>query len=98
AAVPVREDPRDALVARDGLTLGELPPGSTVGTGAPRRVTQLKALGLGLEIVPIRGNVDTRVRKVHDGEVDAVVVARAGLARLGRGAGGTEPRGPLPLV
>ena len=64
AAVPAREDPRDALVARDGLTLGELPPGSTVGTGAPRRVAQLRALGLGLDIVPIRGNVDTRLGRV----------------------------------
>ena len=52
AAVPPREDPRDALVARDGLTLGELPPGARVGTSAPRRVAQLRALGLGLEVVP----------------------------------------------
>jgi hydroxymethylbilane synthase len=61
AAVPPREDPRDVLVARDGLTLGELPPGARVGTGAPRRMAQLRALGLGLDIVPIRGNVDTRM-------------------------------------
>src|ERR1043165_7786653 len=61
AAVPGREDPRDVLVARDGLTLGELPAGSTIGTGAARRAAQLAALGLGLEIVPIRGNVDTRL-------------------------------------
>ena len=67
AAIPPREDPRDALVARDGLTLGELPPGARVGTGAPRRAAQLRALGLGLEIVPIRGNVDTRLRKVAEG-------------------------------
>src|SRR5437870_9503239 len=84
AAVPVREDPRDALVARDGLTLGELPPGSIVGTGSPRRASQLEALGLGLVVRGIRGNVDTRVRKVLDGELDAVVLARAGLARVGR--------------
>ena len=64
AAVPAREDPRDALVARDGLTLGELPAGSTVGTGSPRRVAQLAALGLGLELVGVRGNVDTRIAKV----------------------------------
>ena len=84
AAVPPRADPRDVLIARDALTLGELPPGSVVGTGAPRRAAQLAALGLGLRIVPIRGNVDTRIRKVVDGEVDAVVLARAGLSRLGR--------------
>ena len=64
AAVPPREDPRDALVARDGRVLGELPAGATVGTGSPRRVAQLEALGLGLRIVPIRGNVDTRIGKV----------------------------------
>jgi hydroxymethylbilane synthase len=98
AAVPVREDPRDALIARDGLTLGELPPGSTVGTGAPRRVAQLAALGLGLTMVPIRGNVDTRLRKVADGELDAVVLARAGLARLGRLAEITEVLDPIQML
>ena len=84
AAVPPREDPRDALVSRDELTLGELPSGSRVGTGSPRRTAQLRALGLGLEVVPIRGNVDTRLRRVGDGDLDAVVLAAAGLARLGR--------------
>jgi hydroxymethylbilane synthase len=84
AAVPRREDPRDALVSRDGLRLNALPVGSTVGTGAPRRVAQLRALGLGLEVVAIRGNVDSRLRRVSDGDLDAVVVAAAGLARLGR--------------
>src|SRR6185503_18319923 len=64
AAVPAREDPRDALVARDGKVLGELTPGSTVGTGSQRRIAQLEALGLGLRPVPIRGNVDTRLGKV----------------------------------
>ena len=83
-ALPQREDPRDALVNRDGVTLAELPSGSRVGTGSPRRTAQLRALGLGLEIVAIRGNVDTRLRKVTDGELDAVVVAAAGLSRLGR--------------
>src|ERR1700710_1295829 len=63
AAVPVREDPRDVVVARDGLTLGELPAGAKVGTGAPRRVAQLEALGLGIELVGVRGNVDTRLGK-----------------------------------
>jgi hydroxymethylbilane synthase len=98
AAVPLREDPRDALIARDGLTLGELPAGSTVGTGAPRRVAQLAALGLGLTMVPIRGNVDTRLRKVADGELDAVVLARAGLARLGRLAEITEVLDPIQIL
>jgi len=83
-ALPQREDPRDALVSRDGVTLAELPSGSRVGTGSPRRTAQLRALGLGLDVVAIRGNVDTRLRKVTDGELDAVVVAAAGLARLGR--------------
>jgi hydroxymethylbilane synthase len=98
AAVPVRADPRDALIARDGLTLGELPVGSKVGTGSPRRTAQLHALGLGLEIVPIRGNIDTRMRKVTDGEVDAVVLARAGLVRIGRGEEITETLDPIQML
>ncbi|PRW63862.1 hydroxymethylbilane synthase [Actinopolyspora mortivallis] len=98
AAVPPREDPRDALVARDGLTLGELPPGSVVGTGSPRRASQLEALGLGLEVRGIRGNVDTRMRKVTDGELDAVVLARAGLARVGRLGVITESLDPLQML
>jgi hydroxymethylbilane synthase len=98
AAVPGREDPRDALVARDGLTLGELPPGSRVGTGAPRRVAQLRALGLGLDVVPIRGNVDTRMARVALGDLDAVVLARAGLARLGRLDAVTETLDPLQVL
>jgi hydroxymethylbilane synthase len=98
AGVPEREDPRDALIARDGLTLGELPPGSRVGTGAARRATQLEALGLGLEIVPIRGNVDTRIRKVTSGELDGVVVAKAGLARLGRTGEITEVLDPIQML
>jgi hydroxymethylbilane synthase len=103
AAVPGREDPRDALVARDGLTLGELPPGARIGTGAPRRVAQLRALGLGLDVVPIRGNVDTRLRRVvglgGDGaDLDAVVLARAGLSRLGRLDAVTETLDPLQVL
>ncbi|TFV54640.1 hydroxymethylbilane synthase [Geodermatophilus sp. DF01-2] len=98
AAVPPREDPRDALVARDGLTLGELPSGSRVGTGAPRRVAQLRALGLGLDVVPIRGNVDTRMNRVVPGDLDAVVLARAGLARLGRLDAVTETLDPLQVL
>ncbi len=98
AAVPVREDPRDVVVARDGLTLGELPVGATVGTGAPRRVAQLAALGLGIELVGVRGNVDTRIGKVAAGELDAVVLARAGLARLGRVDEATEVLDPLQVL
>jgi hydroxymethylbilane synthase len=98
AAVPTREDPRDVVVARDGLTLGELPAGSRVGTGSPRRVAQLHALGLGLEIDGIRGNVDTRISKVSGGEYDAIVLARAGLARLGRVAEATEVLDPLQML
>ena len=98
AAVPPREDPRDAVVARDGLTLGELPTGARVGTGSPRRTAQLRALGLGLEVVPIRGNVDTRIGLVRSGELDAVVLARAGLARLGRLDDVTEVLDPLQVL
>ncbi|WP_369132925.1 hydroxymethylbilane synthase [Modestobacter sp. I12A-02662] len=103
AAVPTRQDPRDVLIARDGLTLGELPAGSRVGTGAPRRMAQLRALGLGLEVVPIRGNVDTRMARVTGrdggpGDLDAVVLARAGLARLGRLAAVTEVLDPIQVL
>ena len=97
-AVPPREDPRDVVVARDGLTLGELPVGSVVGTGSPRRAAQLLALGLGVDVVPVRGNVDTRVGKVRSGELDAVVLARAGLARLGRLDEVTEVLDPLQML
>jgi hydroxymethylbilane synthase len=97
-AVPGREDPRDAVVTRDGLTLGELPPGSRVGTGSPRRVAQLHALGLGLEVVGVRGNVDTRIGKVRSGEYDAVVLARAGLARIGRLDDASEVLDPLQML
>lgn len=88
-AVPRRADPRDALCARDGLTLKALPPGSRVGTGSPRRVAQLRALRPDLEVVDIRGNVDTRIGRVlappsQDRHLDAVVLAAAGLGRLGR--------------
>jgi hydroxymethylbilane synthase len=83
-AVPEREDPRDALCARDGVTLDELPEGARVGTGSPRRMAQLLALRPDLTLVDIRGNVDSRLRRVHDGELDAVVLASAGLARLDR--------------
>lgn len=84
AAVPRRADARDALCARDSLTMDGLPEGSRVGTGSPRRVAQLHARRPDLEVVDIRGNVDTRLAKVASGELDAVVLAAAGLERLGR--------------
>jgi len=98
AAIPPREDPRDALVARDGLTLGELPSGAVVGTGSPRRAAQLAALGLGLDIRAIRGNVDTRIGFVREGKCDAVILATAGLARLGRRGEATELLDPLQML
>ncbi|MFD6883479.1 MULTISPECIES: hydroxymethylbilane synthase [unclassified Rhodococcus (in: high G+C Gram-positive bacteria)] len=98
AAVPPREDPRDALVARDGLVLGELPWGSKVGTSAPRRRAQLAALGLGLELEPLRGNIDTRIGKVDSGELDAIVIARAGLSRIGRLDRVTEALEPVQML
>ncbi|MFJ5115266.1 hydroxymethylbilane synthase [Streptomyces sp. NPDC088551] len=88
AAVPRREDPRDVLIARDGLAFGELPAGARVGTGSPRRMAQLNAYarnhGRTIETVPIRGNIDTRIGYVSGGELDAVVLAAAGLHRIGR--------------
>lgn len=83
AAVPVRQDPRDALCARDGWTLATLPRGASVGTGSPRRAAQLLAARPDLRVVDIRGNVDTRLRRIED-DLDAVVLAAAGLARLDR--------------
>jgi hydroxymethylbilane synthase len=94
AAVPLRADARDALVARDQLTLATLPPGARVGTGSPRRAAQLLAMRPDLDIQPLRGNVDTRLAKVgtdrEAGGLDAIVVAAAGLIRLGRGHEATE--------
>ncbi|OZF46845.1 hydroxymethylbilane synthase [Rhodococcus sp. 14-1411-2a] len=98
AAIPAREDPRDALVARDGLVLGELPAGAKVGTSAPRRIAQLRALGQGLNVLPLRGNLDTRIGKVASGELDAVIVARAGLSRIGRLDVVTEALDPVQLL
>jgi len=98
AAIPPREDARDALVARDGLVLGELPAGAIVGTSSPRRAAQLRALGLGLEIRPLRGNLDTRLNRVSRGDLDAIVVARAGLTRLGRLDDVTETLEPVQML
>jgi hydroxymethylbilane synthase len=84
AAVPGRDDARDALAARDGAKLADLPRGARIGTGSPRRAAQLLMMRRDINPVPIRGNDDTRLRKVESGEVDAVVLAYAGLARIDR--------------
>jgi hydroxymethylbilane synthase len=98
AAIPPRDDPRDALVSRTGSLLAELPPGTRIGTGAPRRVAQILALGRGLVCVPLRGNVDTRLRKLAEGELDAIIVASAGLRRLGRASEITEILDPMLML
>ncbi|MFI6481415.1 hydroxymethylbilane synthase [Nonomuraea sp. NPDC050663] len=84
AALPRRHDHRDALVGT--AKLADLPAGAKVGTGSPRRIAMLRALRPDLEYVPIRGNADTRIGKVHSGELDAVILASAGLTRIGRQA------------
>lgn len=84
AAVPRRADARDALCARDGLTLATLPSGARVGTGSPRRAGQLRSRRPDVEVVDVRGNVDTRLAAVARGDLDAVLLAAAGLERLGR--------------
>lgn len=99
AAITERDDPRDALCARDGLKFADLPSGGRVGTGSPRRVAQLAALRPDLNYVPIRGNAETRLGKVASGELDAIVLAYAGLGRVGRMDDATdvfEPEQMLP--
>lgn len=98
AAVPEREDARDVLVSREGTTLADLPPGAVVGTSAARRRLQVLAVRPDLEVAPLRGNVDTRLAKVASGEVDAAVLAGAGIERLGRGDVVTEWLDPLRFV
>jgi hydroxymethylbilane synthase len=89
-AVLQRADPRDVLVARDGSGLRGLPSGARIGTGSPRRACQLRAARPDVEILDVRGNVDTRLRKLAAGQFDALVLAAAGLIRLGRAAEVTE--------
>jgi hydroxymethylbilane synthase len=96
AAVPVRADPRDVLVSRRGTGLLDLPPGSVVGTSSPRRRSALLRLRPDLVVVPLRGNVDSRVRQVREGALDAAVLALAGLERLGRADEATEVLDVLP--
>jgi hydroxymethylbilane synthase len=101
ACIPTREDPRDVLVAPKYGGLEALPKGAKVGTSSLRRAVSLRAARPDLDIVPMRGNVDTRLRKVDDGECDAIVLARAGLVRLGLQARATailEPEVSLPAV
>src|SRR5699024_6158941 len=97
AAVPERADPRDVIITNGERMLAELPPGSRIGTGSPRRAAQLRALGLGHELVAVRGNLDTRLGKLGD-EVDAVLLAKAGLQRTGREQLVTETIDPLQVV
>lgn len=96
--VPKREDNREALIARDGLTLDELPQGAKVGTSAPRRISQLKALRPDLDIRPLRGNIETRMSYVTDGELDAVMLAYAGLVRAGYADRATQVFSPDVLM
>lgn len=88
--VPEREDNREALIARDGLTLAELPAGARVGTSAPRRISQLRAIRPDLDIRPLRGNIETRMGYVESGDLDAIVLAFAGLSRGGYGERATQ--------
>ena len=98
-AVPQREDPRDAWVHRDGAGWREAPPGTRVGTSSLRRGAVVKSLRPDLEVVPLRGNVDTRMRKVAEGDgLDAAILAAAGLNRLGRGEEITELLDPNEFV
>jgi hydroxymethylbilane synthase len=101
AAIPPRADPRDVLVSRDGRSLADLPSGARVGTSSMRRSCQLRHLRPDLEIAELRGNVDTRLRKLHEGQYDAIVLAAAGLDRLGIASEVTEylePSVMLPAV
>lgn len=95
---PQREDRREALIARDGLTLTQLPQGAKVGTSAPRRVSQLRALRPDLDIRPLRGNIETRMSYVERGELDAIILAYAGLSRGGYADRATEVFAPETLL
>jgi hydroxymethylbilane synthase len=101
ACIPLREDPRDALVSRSGARLAELPAGARIGTSSLRRAVALRAARPDVTVLPVRGNVDTRLRKMEEGEFDAIVLAFAGLRRLSLGARATEVLAPetcLPAV
>jgi hydroxymethylbilane synthase len=98
AALIKREDPRDALISRTGQTFAQLPTGSKIGTSSPRREAQIRFARPDLEVVPLRGNVDTRIRKMREGTVDAILLAAAGLKRLGRESEITEILEPDIMV
>jgi hydroxymethylbilane synthase len=97
-AISLRDDARDCLVARDGRSFDELPAGATIGTSSLRRSAQLRGMRHDVEVVSIRGNVDTRIRKVQEGDVDAVVLAAAGIWRLERQNDVTEWFEPERMV
>jgi len=97
SAFPPRADPRDLVITREGGGLSSLPPGARIGSSSLRRQFQLRALRPDLEVVPLRGNVDTRLRRLREGKVDGVVLARAGLERLGLDPGG-EPLDPGEFI
>lgn len=88
AAIPPRQDARDVVITRDGTPLSDLPEGATVGTGSPRRIAQARRRNSRIQVRDLRGNVDSRLARVRDGELDAVILAAAGLARLGGDLGG----------
>lgn len=94
AAIPEREAPWDVLVSRNGESIRGMPPGSRIGTSSLRRQAQLRRYRGDLEIVDLRGNVDTRLRKVAEGEVEGAILAAAGLNRLGLGERATESLAP----
>ncbi len=98
ACVPRRADPRDALVSKSGARLFDLPPGAKIGTSSLRRSIQIGLARPDVIILPLRGNVDTRLRKLEDGELDAIVLARAGLQRLGLASRVTETLDPEIVI
>jgi hydroxymethylbilane synthase len=98
AAIPEREDVADALVAREGAVIADLASGAIVGTGSLRRRAQLLSIRPDLQMREIRGNVDTRLRKLDEGQYDAIVLAAAGLNRLGLARRITESHGPPRLL
>ena len=98
AAVPPRQDPCDVLVSRDGVALDRLAPNARVGTSSPRRVALVRALRPDLDLLPIRGNVETRLRKALEGPYEAVVLAAAGLRRLGLESHAAEVFDPSVFV
>ena len=83
-AIPMREDPRDVFLSDKFSRLGDLPAGARVGTSSPRRQAELRDMRPDLELLPLRGNIDTRIRKLNEGRFDAIILAAAGLIRLGR--------------